>query len=169
MRISDSISKPALRPMKSYNDLCCSGGFDTNRHLSKYFSQSLSMENVTSWQHQHHESTNESKNLLKLSNMSLNTFGHLLKNRNSRPEVELERRSFFNRVFSLSNEIESETLCFMIKAFRMCALMLPPSSKRKLHLLLRFLYKLRYDQHSCKHLVETVESTKATTKKQVST
>lgn len=108
------------------------------------------------------------KSLLKSSNLSINTLGGLLKN-SSAPKVDLvhERRIYFNRVFSLSNEIESETLCFMIKAFRICALMLPPTKKRKLHLLLRFLYKLKYDQHSCKYLLENKEAKGA--KKQVKT
>ncbi len=134
--------------MKSYNDLCCLGGFDTNRKVNKYFSQSISMENMK------FESSGETNNAFK---MSVNTFEHSLATRILKSDAENERQAFLNSVFSLSNEIESETLCFMIKAFRICALMLPPSSKRKLHLLLRFLYKLRYDQNSCKHLIENDE------------
>lgn len=136
--------------MRSYNDLCCSGGFDTNRNLNKYFSQSMNLDTICSTLE---DDTNNS-GLFKLSNASLNTLGNLLKNSSITSRPEYDRRMFFSRVFSLSSEIESETLCFVIKAFRMCALMLPPTSKRKLHLLLRFLYKLRYDQHSCKHLLE---------------
>lgn len=112
-------------------------------------------------------SLDSDKSLLKLSNLSINTLGGLLR-QSSAPKIDVvhERRMYFNKVFSLSNEIESETLCFMIKAFRVCALMLPPTKKRKLHLLLRFLYKLKYDQHSCKYLLEANEP--KATKKQVS-
>lgn len=118
-------------------------------------------------------SVSSSSSFWKNSNLSLNTLsGLLLKNTSQilksdqEQQLQQQRRAFFNRTFSLSSEVESETLCFLIKAFRICALMLPPTNKRKLHLLLRFLYKLRYDQHSCKYLVEADDSVKAT-KKQV--
>ena len=158
----ESVDKQSLRSLKSYSDLCCSGGFE-NRNLNKYFSTSMNLESISSQSNYNHEE--EGKGASKLSNMSLNTLSSFLKNSTlPRPDPDNERRVFFNKTFSLNTEVESETLCFLIKAFRICALMLPPTNKRKLHLLLRFLYKLRYDQHSCKYLLESEEKQKSTEK-----
>ena len=41
-----------------------------------------------------------------------------------------------------------ETFKQISKAFRICALCLPPINKRKLHLLLRLLYKLKFSEHA---------------------
>ncbi|CAF0977052.1 unnamed protein product [Brachionus calyciflorus] len=55
----------------------------------------------------------------------------------------------------LSTEIESEIFCFLISSFRLLALMLPPSNKRKLHFLLRFLNKLKYSKHIDEYLLKS--------------
>lgn len=164
-----------LRTLKSYSDLCCQGGFDPQRNLNKYFSNSMNLDSITASSNTEDSCNVSSGSFWKNSNLSLNTLsGLLLKNtsqmmksdQEEQQQQQEQRRAFFDKTFSLSSEVESETLCFLIKAFRICALMLPPTNKRKLHLLLRFLYKLRYDQHSCKYLVEGEESAKAP-KKQV--
>ena len=53
----------------------------------------------------------------------------------------------------LSVEIDSEIFHFILNSFRLCALMLPPTDKRKLHLLLRFLNKLKHNKYTAKYLL----------------
>ena len=60
-------------------------------------------------------------------------------------------------VLNLSTELDSDIFPFIISSFRLCALMLPPTNKRKLHLLLRFLNKLKYNKHSAKYLIQSHE------------
>jgi hypothetical protein len=71
----------------------------------------------------------------------------------SNKETEEERKF----KITLSTEIDSEIFYFIISAFRLCALMLPPTNKRKLHLLLRFLNKLKHNKHTAKYLLNQNE------------
>lgn len=52
----------------------------------------------------------------------------------------------------LSSQLESQQLQFITSAFRLLALILPPKNRRKLHFLLRFLYKLKTAEHITKNL-----------------
>ena len=74
---------------------------------------------------------------------------------NATSKEEEEERKF---KITLSTEIDSEIFYFIISAFRLCALMLPPTNKRKLHLLLRFLNKLKHNKHTAKYLLNQNEN-----------
>jgi hypothetical protein len=47
---------------------------------------------------------------------------------------------------------DKDAFAFVVSAFRLCTFMLPPTNKRKLHLLLRFLHKLKNSKHTAKYL-----------------
>lgn len=99
---------------------------------------------------------NQSK---QISNLSLNELSMFIRsslNKNQKEcESVTEAQNMRNKKtqLSLSAEIESDLFYFIISAFRLLALMLPPSNKRKLHFLLRFLNKLKYSKQSAKYLL----------------
>jgi hypothetical protein len=51
-----------------------------------------------------------------------------------------------------SQSMESSQVYSMIGAFRLLTLILPPKNRRKLHFLLRFLYKLKNADHTARNL-----------------
>jgi hypothetical protein len=48
----------------------------------------------------------------------------------------------------INKQLDSHCLSMFIKLFRLCSIMLPPSNKRRLHLLLRFLNKLKTNEQT---------------------
>lgn len=144
---NSTLPRLSMSSLKSYNDLCNVIMKSNTASLNN-----LTDDNLIEIKNR----TNGSKYKSRLSNLSVNTLNSIIlttMNSNQTLKESYEKKKAFAKKLNLASEIESETLCFMISAFRMCALMLPPSNKRKLHLLLRFLYKLRCDHNSAKYLL----------------
>ncbi len=146
----NNISRLSMSSLKSYNDLC-------NIIIKSGNENTASLNNLTD------DNLIEIKNKAgpryknRLSNLSINTLNSLIFSTMNQETIETEKKQnkkLLTTKLRLTSEIESETLCFMISAFRLCVLMLPPANKRKLHLLLRFLYKLRCDQNSARYLLD---------------
>ncbi len=155
---NSNLPRLSMTSLKSYNDLCdiifktenntASLNNLTDDDLVEVRNKTASYLNKTRMSH---------LSLNTLNSMIINTFNNgssfLKENDSIETEKKQKRKTILKRL-DLTAQIESDTLCFIINAFRLCALMLPPSNKRKLHLLLRFLYKLKCDQNSAKYLVK---------------
>lgn len=87
----------------------------------------------------------------QLSNLSLNELSTCIKTSLSKNQISKQEKNKLH--LSLSTPIDSDLFSHIIHAFRLLALMLPPGNKRKLHFLLRFLNKLKYNKHSAKYLL----------------
>lgn len=62
--------------------------------------------------------------------------------------------------------MESSQVYSMIGAFRLLTLILPPKNRRKLHFLLRFLYKLKNADHTARNLSSVKQQQQQQTNKQ---
>ncbi len=97
-------------------------------------------------------------NNMTRSNLSLNELSSFIKynlpksgHKDPIGAINSNNEDLFSNALSL--EIDSEVFHFVLNAFRLCSLMLPPNDKRKLHLLLRFLNKLKHNKFTAKYLL----------------
>ena len=112
----------------------------------------------------------KAENYSLLSNFSLNELAHVIRQSLNKTtaktkttttnketadnEFDLVRQQeIASELLILQTEIDKELHSFITSIFRLLTFMLPPSCKRKLHFLLRFLNKLKSAKSTAKHLM----------------
>lgn len=162
-KINDSMILPfnLIEPNSNGNWL------NENIDMSQESSNNLSHKNLNNYSSLRNLNSFNTNNITR-SNLSLNELSSFIKyNLPKNVQVQKEFSSSVrskhdqdndmdqDEIFSsaLSVEIDSEVFHFILNALRLCSLMLPPNDKRKLHLLLRFLNKLKHNKYTAKYLL----------------
>ena len=121
-----SMAKDDLLMQKSSS---CQKSFNDTQKIRNMLVNSISLNNIAQMQHMPS----------KCSQFSVGALSSLISS------VSLKD---VNNGDSLTLGFEYDTFKHIIRAFRICSLFLPPINKRKLHLLLRLLYKLKFSEHA---------------------
>jgi hypothetical protein len=114
-------------------------------------SNSLSLNNINN-----EPEVNQQHEQMRLSNLSLNALSSLIMSNNLPIFTEINAGGHQSKRFKpnethqdlINKQLDSHCLSMFIKLFRLCSIMLPPSNKRRLHLLLRFLNKLKTNEQT---------------------
>jgi hypothetical protein len=166
-KINDSMILPLNLIEPNSNGSWLNGNID----MSQEFSNNLSHKNLNNYSSLRNLNSFNTNNITR-SNLSLNELSSFIKF--NLPKNFQIQKEFLSSVKSkhdqendmdqdqiflnaLSVEIDSEVFHFILNAFRLCSLMLPPNEKRKLHLLLRFLNKLKYNKYTAKYLLPSTK------------